>query len=259
MTHFVALVIGDNIEKQMLPYHEFECTGYDNEFIQEIDITEEALRESKGDLAEYYGYHEVTDLNDIDYKKLHKFGYILINDQDQVIKVVQRTNPNSQWDWWTIGGRWQDWLTRTDGLSFTSGPKSSIAFDLLRSNAEKTAGENWDNVHKFIAGRQFFTFTECEAKFANIREARDFYFEQSPVKEARKFSIWMNIDEFRDVSREDYITIQGKNSVVPYAYVKDGKWHQRDNLGKTEWAAQVNAMIESLSDDTLITVVDCHC
>lgn len=45
MSHFTVLVIGPNSEEQLAPFHEFECTGRDDEFVQNIDITAE-LRES---------------------------------------------------------------------------------------------------------------------------------------------------------------------------------------------------------------------
>ena len=39
MSHFSVLVIGPNVDKQLAPYHEFECTGVNDEFIQEVDLT----------------------------------------------------------------------------------------------------------------------------------------------------------------------------------------------------------------------------
>jgi hypothetical protein len=42
MSHFVVLVIGPDVEKQLQPYHEFECTGTDDEFVRDVDRTEEA-------------------------------------------------------------------------------------------------------------------------------------------------------------------------------------------------------------------------
>lgn len=42
MSHFSVLVIGENVEEQLAPYHEFECTGEDNQYVQTIDRTEEA-------------------------------------------------------------------------------------------------------------------------------------------------------------------------------------------------------------------------
>ena len=38
MSHFVVLVIGDNVEELMAPYHEFECTGTDDQYVQNIDV-----------------------------------------------------------------------------------------------------------------------------------------------------------------------------------------------------------------------------
>lgn len=41
MSHFTVLVIGPNPEKQLAPFHEFECTGTDDEFVLDLDKTEE--------------------------------------------------------------------------------------------------------------------------------------------------------------------------------------------------------------------------
>lgn len=40
MSHFSVLVIGPDPEKQLAPYHEFECTGRDDEFVVDVDVTE---------------------------------------------------------------------------------------------------------------------------------------------------------------------------------------------------------------------------
>lgn len=45
MSHFSVLVIGDNPEEKLAPFHEFESTGRDDKYVQDIDITEEALKE----------------------------------------------------------------------------------------------------------------------------------------------------------------------------------------------------------------------
>lgn len=44
MSHFSVLVIGNDVEKQLQPYHEFECTGTDDEYIVELEQIDE-LRE----------------------------------------------------------------------------------------------------------------------------------------------------------------------------------------------------------------------
>jgi hypothetical protein len=54
MSHFSVLVIGANPEAQLAPYHEFECTGHDDEFVQNIDITEEARADFEAGKATRY-------------------------------------------------------------------------------------------------------------------------------------------------------------------------------------------------------------
>lgn len=75
MSHFSVLVIGEDVEGQLQRYHEFECTGIDDEFVQDVDITDEArgeftegmlprLRDPSGDLHSPYDdrfYREPTD------------------------------------------------------------------------------------------------------------------------------------------------------------------------------------------------------
>ena len=55
---------------------------------------------------------------------------------------------------------------------------------------------------------------------------------------------------------------------APYAVVKDGKWYARgrmgwwgvshDNMSDEEWVAKVQELIESLPDDALVSIYDCH-
>lgn len=47
MSHFSVMVIGPNIEQQLAPYHEFECTGTDDQYVQDIDETAEQLEAFK--------------------------------------------------------------------------------------------------------------------------------------------------------------------------------------------------------------------
>jgi len=54
MSHFSVLVIGSSVEEQLAPYHEFECTGKDDEFVREVDVTEEARAEYAAHESTYY-------------------------------------------------------------------------------------------------------------------------------------------------------------------------------------------------------------
>lgn len=48
MSHFTVLVVGDDPAYQLAPFHEYECTGNDDEFVIDVDKTAEALEEWAG-------------------------------------------------------------------------------------------------------------------------------------------------------------------------------------------------------------------
>lgn len=97
MSHFTVMVVGDDFKKQLQPYHEYECTGVEDEYVSFVPTDESqeeidsAYKEngkkytSKSNfMEEYYGY-------EFD-EKTKKWGNL--------------TNPNSKWDWFQVGGRW---------------------------------------------------------------------------------------------------------------------------------------------------------
>lgn len=65
MSHFSVLVIGDDVEAQLQPFHEFECTGTEDQYVKDIDVTEkyrasfdkdttECLRDPDGNLHRFF-------------------------------------------------------------------------------------------------------------------------------------------------------------------------------------------------------------
>src|SRR5271157_3306639 len=208
MSHFSVLVIGNNVEEQLAPYHEFESTGDDNQYVKEIDQTEEARKQFATDTTTRYkdpegnlhnpftpegnwdhkfwreltpeedalygkGYHQDYDdtpehgglclytcnwhdgtessrtkafawpsegWSEVEVLKStvetfaefcedyyghkivpfgeepnfakdtessnHKYGYTIVDEQGNVIKTIDRTNPERKWDWYSVGGRW---------------------------------------------------------------------------------------------------------------------------------------------------------
>lgn len=49
MSHFSVIVIGDDIEKQLQPYHEYECTGRLDQYVKFVDLTDEVVAEFESD------------------------------------------------------------------------------------------------------------------------------------------------------------------------------------------------------------------
>lgn len=200
MSHFTVLVVtnekptGEVLEKALAPFHEFECTGVDNEYVQDIDVTEKLRKEyleqtesllkapdgtllspyddrfyrdptpeeveehgpmhgtggssrfsyTSKDWGDGKGYrakvrfvpegYEPVEVPTAERKtfaafvedwsgqkvvpygqapdlaKTHKYGYVLLTKTGEVDKVIDRTNPNAEWDWYVLGGRWHGML-----------------------------------------------------------------------------------------------------------------------------------------------------
>ena len=103
MSHFVVLVVGPDPEAQLQPYHEFECTGTIDQYVQSVDILEEARAswepgESYPTLESYLvGYYSLPlAVEDFppDLEDDNMFGWYRLNGKGDVIEAFQRTNPN---------------------------------------------------------------------------------------------------------------------------------------------------------------------
>ncbi|ELP2194011.1 hypothetical protein VZ50_003714 [Salmonella enterica subsp. enterica serovar Champaign] len=152
MSHFTVLVIGNNPEQSLAPYHEFECTCTDDQYVQEIDITSEILADIKerGSVEEVVIYNFgddsiVSDESELDLEGQHTFGYAIVRD-GELIKAVRRTNPNAKWDWYQLGGRWDGFFLHKSGIRTNSLKKGEI--DFAGMLADKTFFSPYAIIHE---------------------------------------------------------------------------------------------------------------
>lgn len=277
MSHFNVLVIGDDIEKQLAPYHEFECTGRDDEYVQNVDRLDDVKSnyETHGKdkpLAEFvegwYGWKPVAIGNEPDLSNGHKYGWFRINDSGELIEAIDRTNPNKKWDWYKIGGRWRNWIPRKGGGDCDSCLRRDFDIERKRNERGDEAADLWDHAYSIHKGESWRTWEslgdmEIEAK-------RKAYWDQEPLKAMRKdekLKCEEDYDQFQQ-PREAFVQAARDRAVSTYAIVKDGKWFSKgemgwfgisfDEVGQENWNAEVSKMLDELPGDTLLTVVDCH-
>lgn len=225
----------------------------------------------------------------------HKYRYAALDADGNVSKVVRRTNPNKKWDWWVVGGRWSGFLKLKDGAKgalgqkglmgscASNGPgradqvtKSAIDFDGMRREAGAKASAKWEKARAALvaAGAPLTWITwehmrDVEHK-GSIDTARDAYGAQHSVRtlrEAFKGEFFLEADKYL-VPHEVYTQQASNSAVAPYALVKDGKWLSKGEMGwfgmssgdedQDTWNRKINELLDSLPDDALITVVDCH-
>jgi len=140
MSHFAVMVVTKELPTQeilietLMPWHEFECTGYNNKYVVDVDETKEAMKAYKHyeggseyktflDFVEhFYGKKPVAYGKKPDTEGEHKYGYYLLNKKGEVTKVIDRTNPNRKWDWFQVGGRYSGRLRSKAKAAVGGGP-----------------------------------------------------------------------------------------------------------------------------------------
>ena len=407
MSHFAVLVVGENVDEQLAPYHEFESTGENDQYVVDVDKTEEArldykqehtetrFKDTEGRLhnrftpegnwderfvrefteeelqkhsfgklhgpigsssgggiqwdsrdwndgkgyrakvtnvlpegwtevevptadvmtfAEYvednYGYKLVPFGEEPDLNDTHKYGYCLQDENGEITNVVDRTNPNRKWDWYSVGGRWTGFfkmkpqavgvLGKGSALSAFDpdyepptadradiAVKGDIDVDGMRDEAGASAGERFDDFTKIVAGLPApMSWPEIQAQnttgynekgepVVDYEAARKAYHAQPMVaalrseraREINKDSIWWDLDDFY-MTREAYVQRARNNAFSTFAVIKDGQWYERGEMGwwgmvsdeknRDEWNQQFTTLIDSLPEETVLTVVDCH-
>ena len=363
MSHFAVTVIGDNVEEQLAPYHEFECTGMNNEYVKDIDNTEAARNEwlahtearlklkdgtlvaffddngkwvpeysqpvpdshlsgisgertyfvpegcekvevqgaaamSFADYCEgWYGHKIVRPGEDVDIQGKHKFGYVLVDEAGEVIKDVDRTNPNAKWDWYSVGGRWMGFFQLKPGKTGELGVPGvfdndaaantadvlrlgDIDFAKMRDDAAAKAAKAWDDVRAAAGDMTGFQTWDkvreaCIAEFGDTREglgtARERYNGQEQLKRCEAAKViggWCpELDDYV-VDKDTYVTRARNAAGTTFAVVKDGVWYERGSMGwwgcvsdekdQDKWFAEYAALLDGLPESTQITIVDCH-
>lgn len=236
MSHFSVLVIGENIDEQMLPYHEFECTGI-NEYLELVDRTDEFLHDFRHYGHEYDSIEDFSENNfgrailkhdeEPDFISAHKYGYTEVDAEGNVVASYGRTNPNAKWDWYVVGGRWPKFYTLKDGSRTSQTRKGLIDLEATKASGHSDSLKSWEK------------------------------YKDSPLRD-------LVIGKYE--TAEEYAAACGETSIVTYAIVRDGKWIAKGEMGwfgmssndSDNWEETFMSIWNEIDDDELVSIVDCH-
>jgi len=265
MSHFTVLVVthgvdDDQVEKALQPYHEYECTGIDDQFVVDVDRTDEVaawlgrtlyvgLNKETGKEDYYYDEDTAVKLlashtvlstarhieltsKDPDEVVRDYFGYTLKDD-----KWISRTNPNAKWDCWTIGGRWSGLLITSKGEEVNQCRIGDLDLKKMELARKVERQKCWD---AYVEDR--------DEKSVPVAVLGFLY----GIKEGTE--------------ERDYVDTDTGFST--FAVVKNGIWYERGSMGwfgvvadekpEDTWDREYTELVGNLPDDTWITVVDCH-
>lgn len=285
MSHFTVLVVGKDLEEALQPFHEFECTGTNDQYVIDQDKTAELLEQIAGgeSLESALGDYGFQDLQvqseaEVDRDETHKYGFAVVGN-GVLIKAVKRTNPNKKWDWYQVGGRWKGKLLTKDGRRVDQAIVGDIDFDGMIASCSHRAAKLYDDVFRVIAGREFLGWKSCLARHKageiTIEEARNLFNSQVILKDLAESKVvdkWDASEVLEPILASDrttYIQGESKLNASTWAFLNERTWLERGSMG---WFGMSDANDESTSTyldifwktvkalhaDEILTVVDCH-
>jgi hypothetical protein len=275
------MVIGENPEKQLQPYHEYECTGIEDEFVVFVP-------EDQKEIQEEYENHK-NKYSDVDEFAKDWYGYT----KNENGVYGRMTNPNSKWDWYQLGGRWTGYLklkvdSTTQGVAGEQGimtPRAKVGYcdQTLKKNIDiesmvnhevETSSKQYDIASSVINGESFESWDIVRERFYDTDKARSFYHNQKVIKRwsdskliSDNMGFFTKPSEF-SMSKKDYLKQAADSALTTFAVVKDSVWHEKGEMGwfacvshkkeQSEWNNEFMEMFNSLPEDTLISIYDCH-
>lgn len=287
MSHFTVLVVTDTpeqVESALQPFHEYECTGINDEYVV-FCPAEESMDEMKSTHERHKKEYQDSTPADFDEFVSECYGY---ENRDGV--YGRETNPNAKWDWWLVGGRWSGMLRLKEGATGASGRlplimgggvsdgidqarKGDIDFDTPMNEAGEKAAILWDAVNN-VAPDGWMTWEMVRKDEQDISKASVTYHKQPSLISAKEaIKQVKNTDdlfffEFDELltDRASYVEKKRKEAIGTFAVLVDGKWLEKGDMGwwacvsneNENWADDFIGILDRIPDDKLLTVVDCH-
>ena len=238
--HFTVLVVGEEPELQLEPFQENNMGDCPPEFLQFLSMEDE--------LADEYELNRMIESPEGDMKPIKELyptfesfaeEYHGFDKDPRMRKYGYWENPNSRWDWYELGGRWTGAFKLKDGAEGVIGGPS-----VFRERAPVEEG--------FVDQARKGDI-DWEGTMAHDRTLA----EETWDKYKDKKSFLYNI--YPEETREEYLSRVCQ--FTTHAILMDGEWSEKEGYDKETdlaWSKSMKKIIDSLPDDTLLSVYDCH-
>jgi len=236
MSHFTVLVripaaelenhdeesIKNVLADKLQPYHEFECTGVKDQYVIEMDETDEhmasyeeetfdAVFNSDGVFVSSKYSSKLSHYKNRDDELVLPTGWEIRNTLIKDVmsfeeyltdwhgyrmdgtysdfrdgRFYRYTNPNRKWDWWTVGGRWSDHFLDNNGEYHDIITKGEWNIEQASADSVVKYMPYYDLYasHEFV--NTYLSWDECRAlNEDDMSKARSMYWEQ-PFREEFK-------------------------------------------------------------------------
>ena len=278
MSHFITLVVGDNVDHQLEPYEETDHGPYAIFKDTEADLRKSYENDSTNCFVEPNGtVHQACSdefrnpdafacdrylcpagwtEQRVTVKQVYKTWESYLTDycgeepDEDTGKLGYWHNPNARWDWYAVGGRWSDRLMLKDGTKANQARYGDIDWNaMVAKHAE------------FYAQPRVKIAEELREIVSSNRVTND---------DISGWISWNLVEETHEFTDDKamFVKTKAEEALRTFAVVKDGRWFERGKMGwfaavhdekdPETWASVWDSLVRNVSPDTLITIVDCH-
>ena len=275
MSHFTVIVFGDDVVEKLEPYWELDLSQDEmkederavfqdetekvkkrfEEEIQEMVVLPNGKRvfswEDKNNEAVETVKIKTSEIYK-DWKEFAKewFDYVIDGDC-----CGYYSNPNAQWDWYVVGGRWRGFFIHKKNPQY---PDDIV----LKSNASLFSSDEL-KCHK----RACDIIRKCDIDIETMQRIAVERAEESwKLARGNKQQQFIHGVE-EGITLREHLEGVRKGALVPFAMIDmDGNWHEKGNMGwfgistneKDDWNSIFMEYFNSVPEETLLTLVDCH-
>lgn len=201
--------------------------------------------------------------------------------------LYQEETPNFSWGWDADAKREVLTEVRVD-----SAKKGHVDWEAMMETAAENAAKKYDYVMEHVikdtpVNESWESFLGEDEDTRDIGELKEKYWGQPRCKAWKEFEkkVWEDKQAGKDVkeaekyvhgfydspddyllSREQFIQDAKRQAIHTFAFLKDGKWAEKGEMGfwaivhneKDSWPEIFYKLLQDVSDEEYVTVVDCH-
>jgi hypothetical protein len=266
MSHFTVLVIGENVDAQLAPFQENNMGDCPPRYLKFIVPNE-------------HGENSVFD------------SELEARAAGADVSQGRLQNPRSKWDWWVVGGRWTGFFLPIDSgtmrypadakpgepgvMTEPAEPpyvdsirKCDLDLDSMRRLARLEAQAEWNQYRAAVGSQDPPDMVKLRAAFPAIQDLREALLAHPWTTKMRAANLNSWNPEYYTGTGAQFIKRAVDRVLLTHAVLINGQWHQQGEAGwwgavhhdkdPETWHALFWNIFNSLSPDTLLTVVDCH-
>lgn len=188
-----------------------------------------------------------------------------------MVEFKRREAIVGNWNEWSVGGRYANFLLGNNGQQYDSLMKGDIDVGTMEVTQVKDAEDYWELVRGDGKITQIMIDAHvpiCDAVVANGKWGGDWSIDQplyGHIKPSGHLSARGLIEMADDLvlSKDDYVEYSRLAAISTYGILKDEKWVGRgcpdgSELLRPEWASTYRKVWDTIRDDQWITMVDIH-